>query len=112
MSDAVQHHTEVSDRNAQRITDLFGRKLLDFPQGEGKRLAGRRPVEAGENLPLHLLMMKGDIHRQRWRAPAACRIEPALERLIDLIHLPVSLTGPACLGDLVVQDAEQPGSHA
>ena len=39
-------------------------------------------------------------------------VEATLEGLVDRIHLPVALARPARLGDLLVEDAEEPRPDA
>ena len=52
------------------------------------------------------------VDRLGWRAPVTAGVEPTLKGLVDLIHLPVALAHAARLGDLLVQDAEEPRPDA
>ena len=104
----MQHHPEVGAGNPQDIADVLGGELLDLRQDKRQRLPERCRIEAGEDLSFDLLMMQVRVDRLGWRAPVTAGVEPTLKGLVDLIHLPVPLARQARLGDLLVQDAEEP----
>ncbi len=108
---SMQHHIQVGAGDPQDMTDVLSGELLDFPQDKRQRLPGRCGIKAGEDLGFDLLVMQGRVDRLRWRAPATAGVEPTLKGLVDFIHLPIALPRPARLGDLLVQDAEEPRPH-
>jgi hypothetical protein len=108
----MEHHTKVSVRHPENLTDLVGREVLHLPQDKGQALSERRRVEACEDLAPDLLILQVDVHRQGWRAPLACGVEAALEDLVNVIHLSVPIARAPRLGDLVVEDAEEPRPDA
>ena len=108
----MQHHAQVGAADPQDMTDVLGGQLLDLPQDKRQRLPEGCRIKAEEDLGFDLFMMQVRIHRSRWRAPGPAGIKPTLEGFIDLIQLPVTLARPACLGDLLVEDAEEPRPDA
>ena len=99
-------------RNAQDITDVLGWELLNLSEDERQRLPERRRIKAVEDLSFDCLLVKDRIDRPGRRAPLPAGVEPTLESLIDLLVLPVTLAGSPRFGDLLVQDAKQPGPDA
>ena len=72
----------------------------------------RRRIEAVEDLRFDFLLVKDGVDWAGRRAPLPAGVEPTLEPLIDLLVLPITLAGPPRFGDLLVQDAKQPGPDA
>ena len=97
-------------RVTSRILQIFlGIHPFDLTQDEGHPLIGWNPVQTAVNSLPHLGIVDLRVHRERWSRPAPGVIKPLLEDFLDVVHLVVSPQIPPRCGNLLVQDAEQPG---
>ena len=103
---------QVSAGKPQDIPDVLGGELNDLPQDTRQRLPEECRIKAGEDRSFDLLVVQVRVDRLGWRAPVTTDITPTLKGLVDRLHLPIALARAARLGDLLVQDAEEPRPYA
>ena len=111
VTDAVEENPEIRARHLQNCTELLGRAPLDFAQDKGHALLRRHGVktlrEPLADFSIVDLSLDGP-----WRVhPTPGGIEPLFNRPIDISHLFVPPRLPAGLGNLLIEDPEQPGAH-
>ena len=105
----MQKYSYVSARNLQNLTDFFRIHSFDLTQDKGHPLLGWNPVQTAVNSLSHLGIVDLRVHRARRPRPAPGAIKPLLKHIVDVVHLLVSPQTPPRPGNLLVQDAEEPG---
>ena len=89
---------------------MLATKLLRFPENKSHPLLGGNPFETFLDERLDFRPVKLHINRLGRTHPAPLRIETLLDHIVDIICLMFSPQVAASLGDLLIEDAKQPGA--